>query len=490
MRATPTSDDQLSLLGQVDAATGSTVDPKRVMKQSKAAKKRRSRGTGAVLQKADRWYGQWYVRGRLIKRSLGPVRQPGSRDGLTKSQAEARLRELMTQTNSAPAPIAERLTVGQAGNRLIKQLNLKGRKSSTTENYESYLRVHIEPHFGDTPIAQISAEDVEDFIEACLDAGLSTKSTLNYLGFLHGIFDFAVRKRWAHANPCDEVERPTRADADEEIRFLGQSELDELLDATQRARSPHKASTIERAARVRRLREVDGLPWKQIATQVGCAESTAIYLYRCDPETRLEDDLARVERVLYLTAAMSGLRQGELLALRWMDVDWFAQRIRVRRNFVRGEFGTPKSKRSSRSVPLADLVAAELDGLYKVSAYTADEDLVFAHPHTGRPMDRSQLLKRFKRALKRAGVREVRFHDLRHTFGTRMAAAGVPMRTLQEWMGHRDYKTTLIYADYAPAANEAELVNAAFGREGIKEGIKLSATTHHQERENPEEIRV
>jgi hypothetical protein len=64
------------------------------------------------------------------------------------------------------------------------------------------------------------------------------------------------------------------------------------------------------------------------------------------------------------------------------------------------------------------------------------------------------------------------------------------MRTLQEWMGHRDYKTTLIYADYAPAANEAELVNAAFGRGGIKEGIKLSATGHHPDHENFEGIRV
>ena len=189
----------------------------------------------------------------------------------------------------------------------------------------------------------------------------------------------------------------------------------------------------------------------------------AIYLHRCDPELRLEDDLARVERALYLTAAMSGLRQGELLALRWTDIDWPAQRIRVRRNFVRGEFGTPKSKRSTRSVPLADRIGTELEALFQVSAYTADEDLVFGHPHTGHPLDRSLLLKRFKRALRRAGVREVRFHDLRHTFGTRMAAAGVPIRTLQEWMGHRDYKTTLIYADYAPAADEAELVNAAFG---------------------------
>jgi integrase len=175
--------------------------------------------------------------------------------------------------------------------------------------------------------------------------------------------------------------------------------------------------------------------------------------------------LGVVDRVMYLTAAMTGLRQGELLALRWMDIDWNAKRVRVRRNVVRGELGTPKSKRSTRSVPLADRVAGELHRLYVASAYQADDDLVFAHPQTGKPMERSNLLKRYKRALKRAKVGPVRFHDLRHTFGTRMAAAGVPMRTLQEWMGHRDFKTTLIYADYAPGAHEAELVDAAFGVE-------------------------
>jgi integrase len=163
-----------------------------------------------------------------------------------------------------------------------------------------------------------------------------------------------------------------------------------------------------------------------------------------------------------------------------------AHRVRVRRNFVRGKFGTPKSKRSSRSIPLADEVARELELLFQRSSYQSDEDLVFAHPHTGKPMDRSQLLKRFKSALKRAGVREVRFHDLRHTFGTRMAAAGVPMRTLQEWMGHRDFKTTLIYADYAPAANEAEVVNAAFARGvSINLSINLSKTESNSDQESP-----
>jgi integrase len=137
--------------------------------------------------------------------------------------------------------------------------------------------------------------------------------------------------------------------------------------------------------------------------------------------------------------------------------------VRVRQNHVRGEFGTPKSKRSSRSVPLADRLAGELERHFKRSPCQADDDLVFAHPDTGRPLERSRLLKRFKRNLARARVRDLRFHDLRHTFGTRVAAAGVPLRTLQEWMGHRDFKTTLVYADYQPSEQEAEFVERAFG---------------------------
>ena len=84
-------------------------------------------------------------------------------------------------------------------------------------------------------------------------------------------------------------------------------------------------------------------------------------------------------------------------------------------------------------------------------SFTDDDDLVFGHPVTGEPLDRSKVRKRFQHACRRAGVRVVRFHDLRHTFGTRIAASGeVSLRTLQEWMGHRDPKTTMIYADYQP----------------------------------------
>jgi integrase len=79
-------------------------------------------------------------------------------------------------------------------------------------------------------------------------------------------------------------------------------------------------------------------------------------------------------------------------------------------------------------------------------------------------------------ALKRGEVREGRFHDLRRTFGTRLAAQGVPMRALQEMLGHRDFKTTLIYADYAPSAREPEWVEAAFAAPAALAGPTPAAT--------------
>jgi integrase len=97
------------------------------------------------------------------------------------------------------------------------------------------------------------------------------------------------------------------------------------------------------------------------------------------------------------------------------------------------------------------------------SDFCAEADLVFAHPLTGDPLDHASLVRRFKRALRVGNVRQLRFHDLRHTFGTRMAASTeVSMRDIQEWMGHRDYRTTLIYADYEPGDDESGKVDRAF----------------------------
>ena len=84
---------------------------------------------------------------------------------------------------------------------------------------------------------------------------------------------------------------------------------------------------------MKELRDGRGRSWKAIAADLGVGASTAIYLYRLEFDAGAPDDaLGRVDRALHLTAAMTGMRQGELFALRWMDVDWLAHRVRVRRN--------------------------------------------------------------------------------------------------------------------------------------------------------------
>jgi integrase len=111
---------------------------------------------------------------------------------------------------------------------------------------------------------------------------------------------------------------------------------------------------------------------------------------------------------------------------------------------------------------MAERVAQELAALHERSSYAAAGDLVFCHPEAGHPLDRSKLVRRFKEAIARADVPPITFHELRHTFGTRMAAAGVPLRTIQHWMGHADSKTTQVYAHYQPSEHEVELVERAF----------------------------
>ncbi|MBA2638019.1 MAG: site-specific integrase, partial [Solirubrobacterales bacterium] len=277
--------------------------------------------------------------------------------------------------------------------------------------YRIILERHLAPHFGPKAIDRISSDDIARYLAAKAHVGLAPKTVSNHLVVAHGVFAFALKRGWVTANPVAATDRPRAQGVDPDIRFLDRDEFEVLLRAVSS-----------------------------------------------------DDVLGPTDTALYLTAAMTGLRQGELVALRWRDVDWSAGVVRVRRNYTRGEWGTPKSRRSSRAVPLADRVAAHLERHFQASAYQGDDDLVFCHPQTGRPYDASKMRTRFKDTLKRAGLRELRFHDLRHTFGTRMAAVGVPMRTLQEWMGHRDFATTLIYADFAPdPAHGAAFAERAFG---------------------------
>ncbi len=106
---------------------------------------RRSYGTGSLIVRADRggretWHGKWRANGRQVMRRIGPKRAPGGRDGLTRTQAEARLRELIAETPSG-RPTSERLTLAEVAPRYVRHLQAKGRKRSTIIAAESCLRV-------------------------------------------------------------------------------------------------------------------------------------------------------------------------------------------------------------------------------------------------------------------------------------------------------------------------------------------------------------
>jgi integrase len=163
---------------------------------------------------------------------------------------------------------------------------------------------------------------------------------------------------------------------------------------------------------------------------------------------------------IFLTAAFTGLRRGELLALRWREVDFAGSTIRVRASYAAGELTTPKSGKV-RSVPMAPDVGEALARIGQRLDWTSDDDLVFAG-EAGRYLDGSALRRRYAAAVKRAGLRALRFHDLRHTFGSRMIAKA-DIRRVQEWMGHADIQTTMRYLHYVPRGDDAKLVAEAFG---------------------------
>lgn len=372
------------------------------------SKRRREYGTGTLRVVGPSWLASWYGDdGRRIQRKIGPVRSPGERDGLTKAQAEQEFRRIRNAARSLPVGV-KRVNVEEAGAELSHRLELRGRKKSHRLTVASDLRNHIAPFFGESPLDRIAPEDIERYI-AAKRGTLAIKTIRNHLGTLHSVFELGQRRGWCDRNPVKLADRPVLRTTETRLRFLEPAELDALLAA----------------------------------------------LYP-------DDAFGQIEPVLYLTAAMTGLRQGELLGLRWRDVDFSARKVRVVSPFVRGEFGDPKSEGSGRSVPMAERVATALAELRERSAYSHESDLVFCHPETGRPLDRSKLVRRFKDALVRAGIHRITFHELRHTFGTRMAAAGTPLRTLQHWMGHADAKTTQVYAHYQPAAQEADAVDRAF----------------------------
>jgi len=159
-------------------------------------------------------------------------------------------------------------------------------------------------------------------------------------------------------------------------------------------------------------------------------------------------------------AAYSGLRLGELLALRWRDVDWTGSALTISRSLSSGVEGRPKTGHVRR-VPMPIRAAAALDRLSQHQDFVSPDDYVFCNA-LGRPLDGSALRRRYKRARDAAGLRPLRWHDLRHTFGSLLVAGGVDLVSIKDAMGHSQLTTTSRYLHARPATERAAAFTTAF----------------------------
>jgi integrase len=364
--------------------------------------------------RVDRVRGaQWYAKyrlpdGRQVQKRLGPAWSGRGRPPagyFTKRLAEDWLRSVLddARRGELPGMVRTGATFADAAAEYLRYIGEdRGRKASTVEDYRSIINVHLLPQFGEQRLEDITVPAVEAF-QARLakrvhrGSRITPRTRNKILNVLHGVFSRAKKVWGLPMNPAADVERHPD-------RQSGDIEVF----------SPEEVHALLRAAHDER------------------------------------------DAAVYATAAFAGVRMGELRALRWRDVDFPRSVIRVRASYAAGELSVPKSGKV-RSVPMVDEVSQHLA---RLAGDVRDDDLVFAE-EGGLWLNDDRLRRRYESALREAGLRRLRFHDLRHTFGS-LAITRADIVEVQAWMGHADITTTMRYLHYRDRGQAAERLADAF----------------------------
>jgi integrase len=186
-----------------------------------------------------------------------------------------------------------------------------------------------------------------------------------------------------------------------------------------------------------------------------------------EPERHPRCEASRHDGAIILVAAFTGMRRGEVVSLRWRDVDFQASSIHVRESVSAGQDSTPKGRRS-RSITMAPQVAEALGRLAPDDARHSCE-LVFPGTRAGAKLDPDALSRRFAAARDHAGLRSLSFHDLRHTFASLLARAGEPVTVIQAEAGHADLRTTERYMHHRPRRQDAARFGRAFAVDAVEQ---------------------
>ncbi len=391
--------------------------------------KKRGHGEGTIYQRPD---GIW----------CGQVRLPGQRKtvyGKTRAEVQRKLRAITADAEQGIMPAPERLTVATFLERWLAD-DVSRLDQYTVKNYGIYVRLHIIPKLGKIKLAQLQPAHVQGLYAAMQASGLAPKTIRN----AHGVLRAAPGKAVAWGL----VPRNVAA-----------------LASPPRAQSPEfRTLTVEEARQLGR--SVQGNRWAPML-------------------------------LLALTTGLRQGEQGELLGLKWGDIDFAAGVLQVRRQYERdGTFSSPKAS-SQRRLDLApaELRAFEIQreaqdrGRGRFGERYADLDLVFA-THQGRPLMHRNVFREFKRLLRKAGLPDIRFHDLRHTNATLMLGQGVHPKVVRERLGHSQVAITLnIYSHVLPGLGREAIQQLGATLEAEEVAAAESATTEEEAQEddvNPE----
>lgn len=299
-----------------------------------------------------------------------------------KKEAEKVLAKRIHDLNSGILPEESNIRFADFAAQWLTDYAKVSVKASTFRSYSDMFRLHLIPALGDLRLKRVTGAHIQSFIADKVSQGqLSPKTVGNMLVPLKEMFKHAIHWGYLRHDPTFAVKRP-RVEH-EEMDFLSPEEIRLFLE---QVRAPFYT--------------------------------------------------------LFLTAVLTGMRRGELLAIKWGDIDWRSSQISVRRALYNGSFVTPKSRNAIRRIILSPTLNNQLER-HKRQTPKSELDLVFC-TDSGTPLDPDNLVKReFHPALERAGIRRIRFHDLRHTFASLLIANGENIKFVQFQLGHASATTTL-----------------------------------------------
>lgn len=301
-------------------------------------------------------------------------------------------------------------------------------RPTTLRSYRSLIDLYLRPYFGNRRIHHISAADIERF-RSELMTGLPPSVASAFVAQ-----KLAAHPRWSQGRAKQDAKRKKPG-----ARTINKALTVLVMMLNYAAR--HRWVDFNAAEFVERLRDSRGIGHRPIDDNI----LTPQELRRLIEAT----DLGR-DRLIIQLAAFTGMRQGEILGLQWGDVDWERRQIYVRRAWKEGEFTEPKTRSSARRVDLPDFLVLELKK-WRLACPKGEYDLIVPNG-AGNPESHANVLQRvFYPALRRASLRRIRFHDLRHTFASLLLANGEDIVRVSRLLGHASPHVTLtVYSHMLP----------------------------------------